>query len=575
MLSETAKKLTTAKDKENRVAAGVLSGVITGLLRDLDGSATPSLLTLEMRLDDDLVLFDPPLLPVDGIVPWTKASATRFLAEVPHVAAQADFAVAFERLLRSRAFAAARRTIDRLVAEGSDLVSLVQRWRLAISEAHDEARQRIDVLARDIDDLLGADIEGRIETSLASRVTELLDGLDTSSVDGADPDAVPDDTSLFYRLEALREEVDVGFDRLLEPLRERIERLAASGRDVAELRAMADRRDLSTLTELLLAADQGIVWQTVGTAPDALSSFCTQHVGTTGESAIEIGLPLPEIIAAARARRQTPIGDFSRLDEAAGRFAIELLEAWRIVKSARGQPRGELIAKLFTALGFSVAEVEDGGPFFDSRRYTMRSAPFASAEACLVPAFGSVAKGHYTVVVSDADRVLHGDALPALLDRISNATTTPTFFVVSGTVSRVRRREFLLAARRRGQEPCALIDEATIVFLAANPGRQPKQLFDVAIPFGAAQPYSDTAAQTSPEMFFGRFLELGELWSPEGSCLVFGGRQLGKTALLKQVELRRHRPPGTLVFYIDCKEIGGARDVGHFWNSSRTTTGPG
>lgn len=114
------------------------------------------------------------------------------------------------------------------------------------------------------------------------------------------------------------------------------------------------------------------------------------------------------------------------------------------------------------------------------------------------------------------------------------------------------------ARLRASQEACGLIDEATILFLAARPGRRRADLFAVALPAGGVQPYSDASGKTSPEMFFGRSDELDELWRPDGSCLVFGGRQLGKTALLEQIRLRHHRPPSQVVVY---GSLQGERDV--------------
>ncbi len=43
-------------------------------------------------------------------------------------------------------------------------------------------------------------------------------------------------------------------------------------------------------------------------------------------------------------------------------------------------------------------------------------------------------------------------------------------------------------------------------------------------------------------MFFGRAEKAGEIQRAGGSCLVYGGRQLGKSALLRHVERQFHAP---------------------------------
>ena len=105
------------------------------------------------------------------------------------------------------------------------------------------------------------------------------------------------------------------------------------------------------------------------------------------------------------------------------------------------------------------------------------------------------------------------------------------------------------ARKPSAQSSTALVDEATILFLAGRTGRRLADLFAAALPCGGVQPYSDASGKTSPEMFFGRSRELDALWDPDGSCLVFGGRQLGKTALMEQIRLRHHRPGSRVVVY--------------------------
>ena len=67
-------------------------------------------------------------------------------------------------------------------------------------------------------------------------------------------------------------------------------------------------------------------------------------------------------------------------------------------------------------------------------------------------------------------------------------------------------------------------------------------MFKCTLPFTFLEPYAATAGFVSPEMFYGRSAERNQIMEPMGSCYIYGGRQLGKTALLRDVEQTFHRP---------------------------------
>lgn len=66
-------------------------------------------------------------------------------------------------------------------------------------------------------------------------------------------------------------------------------------------------------------------------------------------------------------------------------------------------------------------------------------------------------------------------------------------------------------------------------------------LLKCALPFTYYQPFVTTGA-TAEEMFCGRERELGSIIDPAGACVVYGGRQLGKTALLERAQSLVNRP---------------------------------
>ena len=69
-------------------------------------------------------------------------------------------------------------------------------------------------------------------------------------------------------------------------------------------------------------------------------------------------------------------------------------------------------------------------------------------------------------------------------------------------------------------------------------------------------------------MFFGREDELRDLLDSHGSCFVYGGRQLGKSALLRTLRTRAHDPQdGRVCTFIDLKGegIGGRLPADAAW----------
>ena len=60
----------------------------------------------------------------------------------------------------------------------------------------------------------------------------------------------------------------------------------------------------------------------------------------------------------------------------------------------------------------------------------------------------------------------------------------------------------------------------------------------VMMPFSYCQPYVwDSSKVMPPEIFIGRQEELEKIESPSGVNIVYGGRQLGKSALLKKAKM--------------------------------------
>ena len=81
-----------------------------------------------------------------------------------------------------------------------------------------------------------------------------------------------------------------------------------------------------------------------------------------------------------------------------------------------------------------------------------------------------------------------------------------------------------------------VVDESLVLFLAARASNRLSALFGCTLPYSAAQPYATTSGLVPQELFYGRRRERDTIMDQSGACFIYGGRQLGKTALLRQVE---------------------------------------
>lgn len=81
-----------------------------------------------------------------------------------------------------------------------------------------------------------------------------------------------------------------------------------------------------------------------------------------------------------------------------------------------------------------------------------------------------------------------------------------------------------------------VVDQPLMMYLATNckTSVMMQALMQIAVPYASYQPYLPSSnADIRVEMFNGRKKELAEIESPVGANIIYGGRQLGKSAILK------------------------------------------
>lgn len=271
----------------------------------------------------------------------------------------------------------------------------------------------------------------------------------------------------------------------------------------------------------------------------------------------------PDLIEAVRSRRQlneSAILDYSALSEGEAERAADALERWAKLASTRDRaninPRVDLTPAL-SLLGFEarkalpLRELRHGNDyrFFELAETEITGRAWA-------PAFGSQIKDR-----GDKLRALLIWGRPAaklLISRISQDPDESSLLVVHfGTIDSRTRTE--LAAVSRGGKPILVVDDAALAYLAAHGNRRVDAATETLLPFSGVNPYiKEKRGQIGREMFYGRDRERKSILDPAGTQIIYGGRGLGKSALLADAGDRfvEQRPGSHRKLYLNLDKIG-------------------
>lgn len=251
--------------------------------------------------------------------------------------------------------------------------------------------------------------------------------------------------------------------------------------------------------------------------------------------------------------------------------ALDLMAIFRGVRKSleSGQPAGTKIKALFDGLGFERAQVSGITNLGRGRGWKMTlNADVRPDGWFLPPVFGSQATSGYTLIV------LSTGTLPEMI-RSALEPDRPTVLLIAGVADRTRRHEF--AERLRAASiPALLIDEALVSFAATRRETRVRTVFSCGLPYGRVEPYTTDAGHAAEEMFFGRRDEIRKIMSKSADgCLVYGGRQLGKSALLNHVSRTQHNPAeGRIVVRRDVKSLGNAEPAAAIWEHLNAMLAP-
>ena len=222
--------------------------------------------------------------------------------------------------------------------------------------------------------------------------------------------------------------------------------------------------------------------------------------------------------------------------------ASGMLEAWFKLKFLRLGVRDDYraagnIRSVLQGLDFQVRRVAITRRDSTVGEARVETEALRERDSCPIPAYGSIANGRYRIVF-----LWDHPVAESILEHADQSTgRLPTMLFYFGSLPNEQRNR-LSSLCRENFTSIVLLDESLLLFLCGERDSRLRAFFACSVPFTYIKPYVPTAGLVPPEIFYGRQQEMRQIEDIDGSCFVYGGRQIGKTALLRAVERRAHQP---------------------------------
>ncbi|MEV1009815.1 hypothetical protein [Streptomyces sp. NPDC049881] len=302
--------------------------------------------------------------------------------------------------------------------------------------------------------------------------------------------------------------------------------------DLARVTPLLDDGDLLTADDLISHLANGESIPDIQQTGQALGAFFPEV-----PDALSDGIT-PQLIEAVRDRRRFPgvdTLDYTRLSAEFAEIAAEGLRGWLDMASRQAGQRhfseDSLLMPALRLIGYH-SRLKPHREQHKSRSANHRFVHISEVRHtgdALVPPFGSDLRGGLDVML-----VWGQPTAEALIARVRQDPGHNALLVAYfGTMPSAHRAA--LAVQCVGGRPLVVLDDAALAYLAAHGNQLLDPAMRVLLPFSAVNPYvSEKRGRVPEEMFFGRSDELASVVNPTGNQVVFGGRGLGKSALLKE-----------------------------------------
>ncbi|MEU6350344.1 hypothetical protein ABZ896_13575 [Streptomyces sp. NPDC047072] len=344
--------------------------------------------------------------------------------------------------------------------------------------------------------------------------------------------------------------------------------VTADGRD--QVLRRLDTNDLATAADLVYFLEIGEPVPEIEAGESHLTEFFP---------VVPDGLPggidrdLVDLVRSRGKHPTLPVLDYGTLSSDEAAQAADVLDAWRELgatepKDRLGVAASRQVPPLLKLLGYdakSARPLDERSAPAHRREYRLFEATEVEINGrAKAPAFGSQMREHGGTL-----RVLLVWGRPSaelVMSWASRDTSGASLLVVYfGTMSRQARVELAVGSDRL--QPLLVVDDAALAYLAARGNRQISTATQTLLPFSGVNPYiREKRGRIGGEMFYGRDAERVSILDPRGTQVIFGGRGLGKSALLSDAEERftEQRPSYYQAVYVnlDQENIGKGSSLG-------------
>ncbi|MBC7252705.1 MAG: hypothetical protein H5T72_01870 [Actinobacteria bacterium] len=422
-------------------------------------------------------------------------------------------------------------------------------FRIRLSEEVSRVRQVVEeaVLVDAIDDVA------------RSAFMQVLESLASEGVE--------DYESAFVRLREIEKKVEESKQRLKGDLEKRLEAIDNKDEEKTRIRNALDQSDFAVASELIEMLEKG---ETIEEASklereDYFEFFKNisklEAILVDNEGSSHAAQRIADIL---RSKRQIGSIDLARLTSGNIRDAERLLNSWFFLKKGPGGETIAVLRDILLSAGFDAETIEPARIINkNARTYRLRT---ANVPVSPVHQFGSNADRSYQLLCL-WERPAEKDILSYVKEYCRERPTIVFFF---GRLSQFSRQELSRMTWEETTPPFIVVDDLVILYLCTVRGDKRAALFRSTLPLIGVNPFVPEArANVPPEIFFGREKEKASIIDPRGSSFIYGGRQFGKSALMKNVVRDFHDPEsGRIAIYIDLKSrgIGHDRSINEIWD---------